>query len=112
MRVSFYNRMFDGQENPAGNSLTDGVDRTVLNRLLAEAARSFPETERRLAQGREATKKAEQVAQAEAERRRQEAERRRQEAERRRQEAAEDRKRAQLKDWDSFNEWFRSRQRG
>ena len=98
VRVSFYNRMFDGQENPAGNSLTDGVDRTVLNRLLAEAARSFPEAERRLAQGREATKKAEQVAQAEAERRRQE--------------AAEDRKRAQLKDWDSFDEWFRSRQRG
>ena len=105
VRVSFYNRMFDGQENPAGNSLTDGVDRTVLNRLLAEAARSFPEAERRLAQGREATKKAEQVAQAEAERRRQE-------AERRRQEAAEDGKRAQLKDWDSFDEWFRSRQRG
>ena len=98
VRVSFYNRMFDGQENPAGNSLPDGVDRTVLTGLLAEAARSFPEAERRLAQGREATKKAEQVAQAEAERRRQE--------------ATEDRKSAQMKDWDSFDEWFRSRQRG
>ena len=97
VRVSFYNRMFDGQENPAGNSLPDGVDRTVLNGLLAEAARSFPEAERRLAQGRETTKKAGQVAQAEAERRRQE--------------AAEDRKSAQMKDWNSFDEWFRSRQR-
>ena len=102
MRVSFYNRMFDGQENPAGNSLPDGVDRTVLNGLLAEAARSFPEAERRLAQGREAAKKAEhtaalreQVVQAEAERRRQE--------------AAEDRKRAEREQWAHLNEWFKDR---
>ncbi len=58
VRVSFYNGRFDRQVNHAlTNSSTNCVDKTVLNGLLAEADRSFPEVERQLVQSREAAKK-------------------------------------------------------
>ena len=48
---------------PDGQTTTDriaghsgGVDKTVLNRLLAQAVQSFPEAERQLAQVREEKK--------------------------------------------------------
>ena len=102
VRVSFYDRMLDQQEDVARTSPTDSVDRTVLNVLLAESARSFPEVEQRIVQGREAAKEAEhanalreQVAQAEAKRQRQE--------------AADSRNRAEQEQWAQLNEWIKER---
>lgn len=102
VRVSFYDRMLDQQEDVARTSPTDSVDRTVLNVLLAEAARSFPEVEQRIEQGREAAKEAEhanalreQVAQADAKRQRQE--------------AADSRSRAEQEQWAQLNEWIKER---
>ena len=48
VRVSFYNLMFDDQEDTGETGLPAEADRLVLNTLLAEAARNYQETERRL----------------------------------------------------------------
>ncbi len=79
VRVSFYDQMFDQQEGPIETDPTGSVDRRVLNKLLAQADRTFLETERQLAQDREAARMAEhaeiereQAMQAEAARSRQE----------------------------------------
>ena len=102
VRVSFYDRRLDQQEDVARTSPTNSVDRTVLNVLLAEAARSFPEVERRILRDREAAKEAkhanalrEQVAQAEAKRQRQE--------------AADSRSRAEQEQWAQLNDWIKER---
>ena len=95
MRVSFYNRMFDQREDLVEN-------RTVLNSLVAEAARSFPKEERRLVQAREATRNAE-----EAEREREE--RMQAEAARIRREMEDSKRKIEQEQWAQLNEWFRGR---
>ena len=102
VRVSFYNRMFDQREGPVENGPIEGVDRTVLNNLVAEAARSFPKEERRLAQAREAARNAE-----EAEREREE--RMQAEAARIRREVADSGRKIEQEQWAQLNEWFRRR---
>ena len=102
VRVSFYNRMFDQREDPVENGSIEGVDRTVLNNLVVEAARSFPKEERRLAQAREAARNAE-----EAEREREE--RMQAEAARIRREVADSGRKIEQEQWAQLNEWFRRR---
>ena len=102
VRVSFYNRMFDHREDPVENGPIEGVDRTVLNNLVAEAALSFPKEERRLAQAREATGNAQ-----EADREREE--RMQAEAERIRREVADRGMKIEQEQWAQLNEWFRRR---
>ena len=100
VRVSFYNLMLDYQEDTRKAGLPASVDRTVLNTLLAEAARSYPETERRRKEAREADREAERASLA-----RQEA--MEVEASRLRQLESDDRKRAEQERWAEFNEWFK-----
>ena len=102
VRVSFYNLMFDQQEDTSESGPLTDVDRGVLNRLHAEAARIYPETERRLAQAREAAREAELASFA-----RQESIE--EEASRLRQQDSDSRKRAEQEQWDEFNEWFKKR---
>ena len=105
VRVSFYNLMFDHQEDAGEAGLPAQADRAVLNTLLAEAARSCPETERRLKETREATREAERASTA-----RQEA--MEAEASRMRQLDSESRKRAEQEQWAEFNEWFKRQSAG
>ena len=56
MRVSFYNLMFDHQEDVPEVAPPPQVDGVVLNTLLSEAAKSYPETERRRKEAAEATR--------------------------------------------------------
>ena len=102
VRVSFYNLMFDQREDPVENGPIEGVDRTVLNSLVAEAARSFPKEERRLAQAREATRNAEKE-----EREREETMQAK--AARIRREAADSGRKIEQEQWAQLNEWFRRR---
>ena len=102
VRVSFYDGVFDRQKRPVGNSLTDRVDRTVLDGLLAEAAHAFSETELRLAQGRQAMEKDQRAATL----REQAA---RAEKERQRREAVANRRRAEQEQWKQLNEWIKER---
>ena len=100
VRVSFYNLMFDHQEDTREAGLPAPADRTVLNTLLAEAAQSYPETERRLKEVREVAREAERASLA-----RQEA--MEAEASRLRQQDSDNRKRAEQEQWAKFNEWFK-----
>ena len=59
VRVSFYNLMFDEEVGPGVTTPIGSVDGRILNKLLAQADRTFPETERQLAQAREAARMAE-----------------------------------------------------
>ena len=99
VRVSFYNLMFDDQEDTGETGLPAEADRLVLNTLLAEAARNYQETERRLKEAREAAREAERASLA-----RQEA--MEAEASRLRQQESDIRKRAEQEQWAEFNEWF------
>ncbi len=45
VRVSFFNLVFDQQDGPVETNPTGSVDRRVLNKLLAQADRTFPETD-------------------------------------------------------------------
>ena len=102
VRVSFYNRSFDQQEDPMEINPTETVDRSVLSKLLAESDRTFPEVQREVEQFREAAREAERV-QVE----REQAERA--EEARQRQEERVNRNRATQEQWDKLNEWFRER---
>ena len=53
MRLSFYNRSFDQQEDFIEIDPTEHVDRSVLSKLLAD--RVFPEAQRQIEQFREAS---------------------------------------------------------
>ena len=101
VRVSFYNLIFDQHEDIGEADLVAGTDGVVLNKLLAESARIYPETERRLAQAREAARNAERESLA-----RQEANEL--EASRLRQQDSDSRKRAEREQWAELNEWFKS----
>ena len=101
VRVSFYNLIFDQHEDIGEADLVAGTDGVVLNKLLAESARIYPETERRLAQAREAARNAERESLA-----RQEANEL--EASRLRQQDSDSRKRAERERWAELNEWFKS----
>ncbi len=96
VRVSFYNLMFDHQEDAREAGLPTQADRAVLNTLLAEAARSYPETERRRKEAREAERAS--LARQEA----MEAE-----ASRLRQQESDSRKKSEQEQWAEFNEWFK-----
>lgn len=100
VRVSFYNSMFDYQEDARENGLPSPVNAEVLNRLLAEAAQSYQKTERRLREAREAAKEAQR-----AERARLEA--KEAESSRLRQQDSDSRKRAEDEQWAELNEWFK-----
>ena len=100
VRVSFYNLMFDHQEDVGEAGLSAQTDRAVLNKLLAEAAQSYPETERRLKETRATAKEAERASLA----RQEEMEA---EALRLRQQESDSRKRAEQEQWAEFNEWFK-----
>ena len=102
VRLSFYNLMFDQQEDIGEVDLLADTNGAVLNKLLAEAARIYPETERQLTQAREAASEAERASLA-----RQEAEEA--EASRLRQRDSDSRKRAERGQWAEFNEWFKRR---
>ena len=100
VRVSFYNLMFDDQEDAGETGLPAEADRLVLNTLYAEAARNYQETERRLKEAREAAMEAERTSPA-----RQEA--MEAEASRLRQQESDIRKRAEQEQWAEFNDWFK-----
>ena len=100
VRVSFYNLMFDQQEDAREAGLPAQADRPVLNTLLAETARSYQETERRLKEAREAAREAKRVSLA-----RQEA--MEADALRLRQQESDSRKRSEQEQWAEFNEWFK-----
>ena len=102
VRVSFYDWSFDQQEDPMEINPTKTVDRSVLSKLLAEADRVFPESQREVEQFREAVKEPERV-QIE----REQAER--VEVARQRQEEQVNRIKATQEQWDKLNEWFRKR---
>ena len=59
VRVSFYDRMFDEEVGPGETNPTGSVDGKVLNKLLAQAERTFSEKEQQLAKAREAARVAE-----------------------------------------------------
>ena len=100
VRVSFYNSMFDNEEDSRKAGPPARTDGVVLNALLAEAARSYQETERRLKEAREAAREAERASLA-----RQEA--KDVEALRRRQQESDSRKKSEQEQWEKFNEWFK-----
>ena len=100
VRVSFYNLMFDQKDDAGEADPPADADREVLNNLLAEASRIYPETERRLTQAREAARETERESLA-----RQEANEA--EASRLRQQDSDSRKRAEREQWAEFNEWFK-----
>ena len=100
VRVSFYNLIFDQQQDPGEADLVAGADGVVLNKLLAEASRIYPETERRLTQAREAARETERESLA-----RQQANEA--EASRLRQQESDSRKRAEREQWAELNEWFK-----
>ncbi len=100
VRVSFYNRMFDQQEDAGEEALPAQADRAVLNALLAEATLGYLETERRLKQTGEVAREAERASLARQEE--MEAER-----SRLRQQESDIRKSAEQEQWAEFNEWFK-----
>ena len=100
VRVSFYNLMLDQREESGEADPPADVGRTVLTKLLAEAARIYPEKERQCKEAKDAAWEAERafLAQQEA----MEAE-----ASRQRQQESNSSKRADQEQWAEFNEWFK-----
>ena len=100
VRVSFYNSMFDQQEDDRDAGLSARTDSVVLNTLLADAARSYPETERRLKEAREAASEAERASLARPEAMESE-------ALLRRQRESDGKRKSEQEQWEEFNEWFK-----
>ena len=92
--------MFDQQEDAGEADPPADADREVLNNLLSEAGRIYPETERRLKEAREAAREAERASLA-----RQDA--MEAEASRLGQQDSDSRKRAEREQWAELNEWFK-----
>ena len=61
VRVSSYAQGVDQRKDPVETDPTRGVDRAMLSQLLDDAARMFPEEERRAEQSREAARKAQRA---------------------------------------------------
>ena len=102
VRVSFYDLNFDQGEDPSEIDPKWNVDRAILSKLLTEAARVFPEAERRREQSQEAARAAElaeikrgQAIQAEAALLRQE--------------DASRRWKDEQEKWAQLNDWIRER---
>ena len=96
----FYNSRFDHEEDDQEVGPPARTDSVVLNTLLADAARSYPETERRLKEAREAAREAERASLARPEAMESE-------ASLRRQQESDSKKKSEQEQWQDFNEWFK-----